>query len=555
MLELEQYAVRTSEGFTTSPLSFALEAGGSVVVAGQRASGKSILFERLAGIRRPGIQRLGTAKGLRPALVPQDARLAALPTDTAWSVLGLSRSRLALRRVIGFEWARTPEEQTVEETLSRLGIDLRRIFDLPFSALSGGERRCVILAAALRASPATLLIDAWDEIADRAQRRRIRAELTRHQARGMALMIASRRFPALEFEEEDAVELNLPQGSEPAVPLLPKQDSFAPHDRALLSVERLSVARRQIRLGRSSPTSWIVDGASLYIRHGECLALFGPPDAGKTTLLHTIAGLTPPVAGVLTLEGRDVTYAQGARGRRLRRDVQLVFQNAAAVLDDHRTVLSHMREASGLRNRDSDASRWLELVGIPSRLATVPAGQLSSGDAQRLDLARSLVVEPKLILWDTPEAAAAALDGGALAATLIRQKRQGQSFLLATADLELASLFADRVAVMYAGRVVELGAKGSVFGAPAHPVTRALIDGRPLSTSNPSAPARGCPHVKDCPRRQVPQCDEKEPMLAPLESILHPGTEAAPGGRRVACFFPITPEAKLQETEAPPPPD
>lgn len=554
-LKLEGYAVRTSDGFTTSPLSLVLEPGRCIVLAGQTGSGKSILLERLAGIRRPGMERLGSTIGPRPALLPQDARLAALPTDSAWTVLGLSRRRLSLRRLVSFGWGLTENERSAAQTLERLGVHFPRIFDLPFSSLSGGERRCVILAAALSTFPSTLLMDAWDEVADRGQRQRIRAELARHQARGMALIIASRRFPPLDLDCDEALELNAPSEREHAVPLLPKKDAFARHAQVLLSVERLSVARRQIRIGRSNPTAWVVDGASFYVRHGECLALFGPPDAGKTTLLYAIAGLTRPVAGVLHLEGHDVTYAQGARAKRLRRDVQLVFQNAAAVLEDHRSVLSHLKEASRLRHPDVDESRWLELVGIPKHLAHTPAGQLSAAHAQRLDLARSLALEPKLLLWDTPEAAAAGLDGGALASTVLHQKRQGQSFLLATSDAELVSALADRVAVMLAGRIIEFGSKDAIFRAPAHPATRAILDGAPLAARDPTAPARGCPHVAECPRRRMPHCDEGEPMLAPLTSILHPGAESAPGERRVACFFPMHHGEEPEEPEAPPPPE
>jgi peptide/nickel transport system ATP-binding protein len=270
------------------------------------------------------------------------------------------------------------------------------------------------------------------------------------------------------------------------------------------------------------------------------MVLLGAEGSGKTKLLEAIAGLAPPTSGTILLSGNDVTHAKGSRARRLRRDVQLVFQDASATLDASKSVQAHLEEAIKLAgSSESHPGEWLETLGLSPRLLNAKADQLSSSECQRVNLIRCLILRPALILFDSPEVSAADTDGGLVNAVLASEKAKGRAFLVATSDPSVADTFADRIAVLHAGRVVELGARKEVLLAPAHPVTQALIDGTPLSPAAPATPHEGCPHVNDCSRRKLPQCQVQEPMLAPLSPNANLAEEEHRGIRRVACFHPI----------------
>jgi ABC-type glutathione transport system ATPase component len=221
--------------------------------------------------------------------------------------------------------------------------------------------------------------------------------------------------------------------------------------------------------------------------------------------------------------------------------VQLVFEDASSMLDGHRTVQAHLEEAMSLgKGLHGSPTEWMERLGLSPRLLQAPADQLSASEGQRVDFARSLVVAPKLILFDAPEISGAAEDGGLLAAVFRAEKSQGRAFLVATSKPELARSLSDRVAVLYAGRIVELGSTRQVLERPGHPLTRAILSQEPIPEHDPTKPKVGCPFVSKCARRQLPQCDEKEPMLAPLHSISSPESGSEPAPHRVACFHPIT---------------
>jgi ABC-type dipeptide/oligopeptide/nickel transport system ATPase component len=177
----------------------------------------------------------------------------------------------------------------------------------------------------------------------------------------------------------------------------------------------------------------------------------------------------------------------------------------------------------------------MEKIGLNEELLGMRADVLSASESQRVDLARSLIVSPQLILLDNPEVGAVNADGGVMTALVKAEKGLGRAFLIATNEPETAIALADRVAVLHAGRVIELGRQSDVFRKPAHPVTLAMLEGTSLPATDPTRPPVGCAFAEACAFRQ-PICQEKEPMLAPLPGRLH--LQVA-GTHRVACFHPV----------------
>lgn len=546
-LSLNEFVVRTESGVSTSPLNVELLDSEFLLIVGPRGSGKSIIFEALAGYRRPGTVVQGTTTGAN-ILVPQDSRLAALPTDSVWSILGLTRRAFLIRKIFGFRKIGGERESRASDLLDRLGLRLSRIFDRPLSSLSGGERKRLLCVAALIDQPRTLLIDGWDDFGDPLIRKDLVRLLEDQRRAGMALIVTTRTFPALDLAPSRALELaTLATHPQPQSQSLARSTDPC-EETPLLLVENLIVEKRKFdwrRGGRS--TAYPVDGAQLQLRTGEALVILGPSGCGKTSLMYAIAGLHASTAGSIMLRGQNVTHARGRRARTLRRHVQMVFQDAAAILEASRTVRDHLKEAVAIgRGRQLDLERMLERLGLPKTLLDAPVDQLSASESQRLDLARSLIIKPKLVLWDAPEVSGAESDGAFLAQVLREEQAEGRSFLIATQNPQIAKALGDRVAMMYAGRIIEQGQTASVLSQPRHPITAAYLQGCGLSFSDPYAPAPGCPHVKSCPNRQLPLCEASEPRLTTIRQAANVDISA----HQVACFVPLG--SPLESAPAPP---
>ena len=232
-----------------------------------------------------------------------------------------------------------------------------------------------------------------------------------------------------------------------------------------------------------------VDGVSLEVLRGETLGLVGESGSGKTTLGRAMLRLVEPTAGRVEFEGRDITTLGERDLRPLRRRMQPVFQDPHAALNPAMTIgdaVAHPLLIQGLsENREAARARaaaMLERVGI------TPAGpfldrypeDLSGGQKQRIVLARALVTGPSLVVADEP---VAMLDMSvrALVLDLMAELRRelGLTYVFITHDLATARLLCDRVAVMYLGRVVEIGPSATVLADPRHPYTRALLDAVP----------------------------------------------------------------------------
>ncbi len=243
-------------------------------------------------------------------------------------------------------------------------------------------------------------------------------------------------------------------------------------------------------------------GVSLRVGHGESVALVGESGSGKSTLLRVIAGLEKPTSGSVELAGT------GERP-------QMVFQDAGASLTPWLSVgelIAERLRGSGMARaaRRDAVAEVLERVGLPGDVAKSRAGQLSGGQRQRVSLARATVVPPSVLLCDEPTSA---LDVS-LAASVLNligdlRRTLDMSVVFVTHDLSVARVVADRIAVMYVGRIVEIGPAEQVIGAPAHPYTQALVDsipdlGResrvlPGEPASPLSPPTGCVFHPRCP--------------------------------------------------------
>jgi oligopeptide/dipeptide ABC transporter ATP-binding protein len=296
-----------------------------------------------------------------------------------------------------------------------------------------------------------------------------------------------------------------------------------------------------------------VDGVSLAVRQGETFGVIGESGSGKSTLGRTLVCLTKPTNGRILHQGRDPFALNMRELRRHRRRFQIVFQDPNAALDPRMTILQSVREPldifkEGSRaDRDRSALAMLERVALSSEIANRYPHELSGGQKQRANIARALVLEPRLIVCDEVVAALdVSIQADILNLFASIQRDFGLTYVFITHDLSVVAHVSDRIAVMYFGKLVELGPTEDIMRAPLHPYTQALLSAEPVlgpasigrreriilegEIPSPLAPPSGCRFHTRC-SQATELCVTREPEWRGID-----------GTRWIACHYalPVT---------------
>jgi oligopeptide transport system ATP-binding protein len=310
---------------------------------------------------------------------------------------------------------------------------------------------------------------------------------------------------------------------------------------SILALEELT----KLYDGRDGPIR-AVDGVTLDVRPGETLALVGESGCGKSTIARLTLGLATPTSGRILFQGQDIGRLSARAMKSMRRNLQFIFQDPFSALDPRMTAGASVTEPlaihgliPGRMERRGIAARLLEAVGLAARHVDRWPRQFSGGQRQRIGIARAFALKPALIVADEP---VSALDVSirSQVVNLLQdlQEEQGTAYLFISHDMPTVRHIADRVAVMYLGRIVEIASKADFFAAPYHPYSQALLASVPrphprrprnrlLLTGDPPNPAAmppGCRFHTRCPIAR-PRCREEAPLPRPLD------------GRVVECHF------------------
>jgi peptide/nickel transport system ATP-binding protein len=289
-----------------------------------------------------------------------------------------------------------------------------------------------------------------------------------------------------------------------------------------------------------------LSGVSVSVLAGRSFGIVGESGSGKSTLARIALALDKPDSGVVRLEGRSLFDLSRGELRRMRAHMQLIFQDPYGSLDPRMRVERIVAEPLAALGGASKAERRarvaqsLRAVGLRETDATKYPHEFSGGQRQRIAIARALITRPKLVIADEPVSALdVSVQAQALNLMSDLQRDAGVTFLLISHDLGVVAHICETTAVMFRGRIVEIGPTAELFGAPAHHYTRELVDATPrldrsIRAASPPkampAPASGpgCPYAPRCGNAE-PRCLAERPAL----------TAVAGEGRRAACHFPL----------------
>ena len=281
-----------------------------------------------------------------------------------------------------------------------------------------------------------------------------------------------------------------------------------------------------------------VDDVSFTLERGKTLGIVGESGCGKSTTGRALLRLIEPTAGEVIFNGEDITKKNKEQMRLLRREMQLIFQDPYASLDPRKTVSEIIGEPLKLQKLIPDAKKraervheLMEVVGLADRLINTYPHELDGGRRQRIGIARALAMEPKLIICDEP---VSALDVSIQAQILNLmqdlQEQMGLTYIFITHDLSVVNHFANDIAVMYLGQLIEKAPSVTLFDNPVHPYTKALLSAIPVPSlrkkrqrvmlkgeiSSPINPKPGCRFAVRCPYA-TDRCRTEEPKLVEIE--------------------------------------
>jgi oligopeptide/dipeptide ABC transporter ATP-binding protein len=352
---------------------------------------------------------------------------------------------------------------------------------------------------------------------------------------------------------------------------LPKNSVGSGPVKAQVSATEQVVHAEQLKVHYKDTVGWLgkllgeqaglvraVDGVDVAVYRGESLALVGESGCGKTTLGRTILRLEQPTFGSVGVSGNDITTLPQSRIRPLRAHMQMIFQDPISSLSPRKTVAQLLLEPFKIHNIAVDKSQkvdeLLEMVGLSSEQADKYPHQLSGGQARRVGIARALALNPSLLIADEPTSGLdVSVAAGILNLLKDLRERLGLTYILITHNLNIISFIADRVAVMYLGKLVEVGKTSTLFTEPKHPYTEALMSAVALpdpelrdkrkrirlegEIPSPRNPPSGCPFHPRCPYSREHCVDEVPALRANVD-----------GTHLVACHFPVQTEtARLVE--------
>ena len=291
-----------------------------------------------------------------------------------------------------------------------------------------------------------------------------------------------------------------------------------------------------------------VDGVSFSIEEGETFGLVGESGCGKSTLGRVIARLIEPTSGEVIFDSKDITRLKAKELKSVRRGLQLIFQDPYASLNPRMPVGEIIGEALKIHNiangkeRGERVKKLIDIVGLPKDSAYRYPHEFSGGQRQRIGIARALALNPRFIIADEP---ISALDVS-IQAQIINlfkdlQKEFGLTYLFITHDLRVVEYISNRIAVMYLGKIVEIGKSADIYSHPVHPYTEALLSAVPMpdpkrkkkriilkgDIPSPLNPPSGCRFHTRCIYAQE-RCKVEEPLLIPRRD-----------NRLAACHFPL----------------
>jgi oligopeptide/dipeptide ABC transporter ATP-binding protein len=294
-----------------------------------------------------------------------------------------------------------------------------------------------------------------------------------------------------------------------------------------------------------------VDGVSFEVEEGKTLGLVGESGCGKSTLGRAVMRLEEPTDGRVFFEGKDMAHASKAELFRLRRDMQAIFQDPYSSLNPRMTVGEIVREPLlvhriGTKAEQLDKVRGLlQTVGLTSEMLDRYPHEFSGGQRQRVGIARALALDPKIVIADEPVSALDVSVRSQVLNLMVKlQRERNLAYIFISHDLSVVEHVSDSIAIMYLGRIVEIGPADVVFAKPAHPYTRALMEAIPVPDPDahhesapvkgeaPSAmsPPPGCPFHPRCPFA-IPACREAIPPLEPMGPV-----NGGPRGHLAACI-------------------